>query len=107
MNQLSTSALEASRQAQEAINTANAMKETVAKLETDLNNADLASVKTDVAIIKNQQDTIINNLGEMSQATTDLQTFKSEQLALNSELNTKIVDLTSRIEILEQGGTTK
>jgi hypothetical protein len=105
MNQLSTSTFKASQQAQEAINTANAMKETVAKLETDLNNADLASVKTDVAIIKNQQDTIITNLGEMSQATTDLQTFKDEQLALNSELNAKLADLIARVETLEQGGT--
>lgn len=101
---LSSTTLKVDQKAQEAINTANAMKETVEKLETDLNNADLASVKTDVAIIKNQQDTIITNLGEMSQATIDLQTFKADQLALNSELNTKIADLTSRIEILE-GGT--
>lgn len=100
---LSTTTIKVDQKAQEAINTANAMKETVAKLETDLNNADLASVKTDVAIIKNQQDTIITNLGEMSQATTDLQTFKSEQLALNSELNNKIADLIARVEILEGG----
>ncbi len=103
---LSTTTLKVDQKAQEAINTANAMKETVSKLETDLNNADLASVKTDVAIIKNQQDTIIANLGEMSQATIDLQTFKADQLALNSELNTKIADLIARVEILEQTGGT-
>lgn len=110
---------DATKLSNDAINTANAMKKTVAKLETDFNNADIASVKTDITTIKNQQDTIINNLGEMSQTTIDLQTFKTVQLEINtSQTETNIAqkkinetqvttnnDFEQRIAALEGGST--
>lgn len=111
---LSTTTIKVDQKAQEAINTANAMKKTVAKLETDFNNADIASVKTDITTIKNQLDALGMNIGEIGTSVVDLQTFKTDQLAINTaQTRTNEAqaltneDLLKRIEILEQGGITE
>ena len=113
MDQLAAENIKVSQQSQEAINTANAMKETVAQLETDFNNADIASVKTDIATIKNQLDALGVNIGEIGTSVVDLQTFKTDQLAINTaqtrtneEQTATNEDLLRRIETLEQGGNT-
>lgn len=112
MDQLAAENIKVSQQSQEAINTANAMKETVAKLETDFNNAGIASVKTDITTIKNQLDALGVNIGEIGTSVVDLQTFKTDQLAINTaqtktnEAQTATnEDLLRRIEILEQPET--
>lgn len=119
VNILSTATIQATKLSNDAIIAAQSAKETATKLETDLNNADLAGVKTDITTIKNQQDTIIANLGEMAQSMIDLQAFKTNQLEINTsqtETNTaqKAIneaqattnkDFEQRIAALEGGST--
>lgn len=84
MDKLSAETAKANQLSNDAITAAQSAKETATKLETDLNNADLAGVKADITTIKNQQDTIITNLGEMGQSMIDLQAFKTNQLEINT-----------------------
>lgn len=116
MDQLSAETIKAYKQANDAFEAANDAKATTDKLETDWTNADIDGVHGDIIEISNQLSTIVTNLVEIGQSVLDLQTFRDNQLAINTAQNetnlsqTEInEDFEMRISVLEEpketGGT--
>ncbi len=114
---LSQQTTAATKRSEQALQTANSMSETVKKLETDIDNANLSGITADIASLKsdiNQQSQNIIQLGTDAKA---LQEFKTQQLAINTsqqatneaqEVTNE--DFEARIKALEQpetGGTTE
>lgn len=110
---LSQQTTAATKQSEQALQTANSMSETVKKLETDIDNANLSGIAADIASLKSDINQQSQNIIKLGTDTKSLQDFKTQQLAINTSQQTTNEaqavtneDLLKRIEILEQGGHT-
>lgn len=113
MESLSQKTNAATKQSEQALQTANSMSETVTKLETDIANANLSGITADIASLKSDINRQSQNIIQLGIDTKSLQDFRTQQLAINTSQQTTNEaqavtneDFEARIKALEQGGNT-
>lgn len=117
MESLSQKTTAATKQSEQALQTANSMFETVKKLETDIANTNLSGITADIASLKSDINQQSQNITQLETDTKALQDFRTQQLAINTSQQTTNEaqtvtneDFEARIKALEQpetGGTTE
>lgn len=85
----------------------SSLKNEYDKLIEDIGNKDFKAIMSKLTELENQTTTIINNLGKIGQNVLDLETFKTNQEAINTKQETTNKDLVTRVEALEKKGDAK
>lgn len=98
---LSQQTTAATKQSEQALQTANSMSETVTKLETDIDNANLSGIAADIASLKSDINQQSQNIIKLGTDTKSLQDFRTQQMAINEAQTVANEDFEARIKALE------